>query len=881
MHLMSVNNTFGIYSTGSPRLYYSKDWIATRDVLLSYGSRNFIPGDTVGIAYNADIGSVEFYLNGVAQGVAVGPSDVNPAKILSIKGQSCNIMVHDGSSSDSNEASYTIREAPKFAIPDFYSWWVDQLSLPMLRREDADGRHLWSGPDTRAPNDENPARAGLGGAFYSFRATLTGPHRLWIKTKCHQPQHAKGAWYFVSNKGDLSFNSDSSFDGTATSATWFDTGQTYDLVEGATQSISVLPRRGECRAYEIYLGPESPGTNADAVAAAPLFSITPGDALRRLGCAPNPWNVRRCNFNLEFGGKAIRLVGSRQGKPENYVIDCGATFVNEDVSAVPWLDRRGAVFTHGETEATVMEGLTFANCRVTAHGRVNVGTGSHMLFNMVYTSALHNRGGGILAYGASPTLKHVTVDTATAMFGGAFCFEGSNAVLENIAVMDGSAWSGGGLFLVASRLTMIDVAVNVSAVAYGRENALCVSFHNDKGSTWVGGSLFGCHFRHHYYDKRPSAIHVSFPEKVTPGTPTLQISDIDVHTLGPQPAVAVEHIAQTSIPTATKHGVVLAGVRFKGEGFPDIYVSRNSGKSLLGSVPEPPWLVLRDIQYNKFNPNQYSSAVTVPPENCDDVWRALLVQRASSAQADAPAPASVNSEVGCDALMGAPGQPCIETFRATDHDTCKQFGMSMVVPRSRAHWASLVQRFGSAYFDTIPGVYKPSDGGDYGSVAMNSDAMPKGGYRALDGGGWWLRDTPNCLPPSGQTVGCGSWAQPSGDYLANCWLQRRDSSAGGGPLTDVNAIRFNDEFCKYSTTKYVCSDNRAEPVLAAIEHDGRDWSKPISVQCDVSSAGRNIDGAPWVALLREKNNNLIPGRAFADKRTLADYVDGFNYPHEK
>ena len=41
-----------------------------------------------------------------------------------------------------------------------------------------------------------------------------------------------------------------------------------------------------------------------------------------------------------------------------------------------------------------------------------------------------------------------------------------------------------------------------------------------------------------------------------------------------------------------------------------------------------------------------------------------------------------------------------------------------------------------------PGIYKPSTVVDYRSVAMNSDAMPEGGYRALDGGEWWLRDTP-------------------------------------------------------------------------------------------------------------------------------------------
>ena len=76
--------------------------------------------------------------------------------------------------------------------------------------------------------------------------------------------------------------------------------------------------------------------------------------------------------------------------------------------------------------------------------------------------------------------------------------------------------------------------------------------------------------------------------------------------------------------------------------------------------------------------------------------------------------------------------------------------MQMVIPRSREHWVSLKQKFGTTYFSTVPGIYKPSDGGNYTSVAMNSKAMPEGGYRALDGGEWWLRDTP--------------FEQPDGNY---------------------------------------------------------------------------------------------------------------------
>ena len=126
----------------------------------------------------------------------------------------------------------------------------------------------------------------------------------------------------------------------------------------------------------------------------------------------------------------------------------------------------------------------------------------------------------------------------------------------------------------------------------------------------------------------------------------------------------------------------------------------------------------------------------------------------------------------------------IGTSRFTDNNTCKSLGMDIVFPRSQAHWVSMVARFDTSYFATIPGVYKTGNGGNYTNCAMNSNGCSD--WRVGDGGRWWLRDT--------------SYSEPNGDYVANCWLS---ASLSGG----TGNITFNDGNCSYSTSKYVCSTN--------------------------------------------------------------------------
>lgn len=126
----------------------------------------------------------------------------------------------------------------------------------------------------------------------------------------------------------------------------------------------------------------------------------------------------------------------------------------------------------------------------------------------------------------------------------------------------------------------------------------------------------------------------------------------------------------------------------------------------------------------------------------------------------------------------------VTTSRFTDNNTCKGLGMDIVFPRSQLHWDSMLARFDNSYFLAIPGVYKTSNGGNYTNCTMNSNGCSD--WRVGDGGRWWLRSS--------------NYSEPNGDYTANCWLETRSVSPS-------SSIEFNDGFCSYSTSKYVCSTN--------------------------------------------------------------------------
>lgn len=130
----------------------------------------------------------------------------------------------------------------------------------------------------------------------------------------------------------------------------------------------------------------------------------------------------------------------------------------------------------------------------------------------------------------------------------------------------------------------------------------------------------------------------------------------------------------------------------------------------------------------------------------------------------------------------------ISTASSTANNTCKTYGLDIVYPRSKAHWTSMMAKYGSSYFKTVPGISKPSNGGSYTTCAMRDPKSYGSGckdWRVPDGGRWWLRDS--------------VYSEPNGDYTANCWLALQSFSP--------SSLTFNDGGCAYNTTKYVCSTN--------------------------------------------------------------------------
>ncbi len=128
------------------------------------------------------------------------------------------------------------------------------------------------------------------------------------------------------------------------------------------------------------------------------------------------------------------------------------------------------------------------------------------------------------------------------------------------------------------------------------------------------------------------------------------------------------------------------------------------------------------------------------------------------------------------------------TFKFTEDNTCKDYGLDIVMPRSKEHWTWMLAKYGNSYFSTIPGVYKTNDGGNYtGCIMRNPTSYGSGcaDWRVGDGGRWWMRDS--------------TFGEPNGDYQSNCWLSMYNFDPGN--------IQFNDGTCSYSTAKYLCSTN--------------------------------------------------------------------------
>jgi hypothetical protein len=169
--------------------------------------------------------------------------------------------------------------------------------------------------------------------------------------------------------------------------------------------------------------------------------------------------------------------------------------------------------------------------------------------------------------------------------------------------------------------------------------------------------------------------------------------------------------------------------------------------------------------------------------------------------ADGPGPAQP-VEAYCDMTADGGGYTYFpisggtNTCRQNDANSCRALGMDIVMPRSKAHWLSMFNKYGSSYFDIIPGIYRVGGQGNYTGCIMRNPASYGSGcpdWRVGDGGRWWIRDT--------------TFGEPNGDYGDYCWLGINTA----GYSIDANSINngqgFNDGSCSYCTSTYICSTN--------------------------------------------------------------------------
>jgi hypothetical protein len=129
----------------------------------------------------------------------------------------------------------------------------------------------------------------------------------------------------------------------------------------------------------------------------------------------------------------------------------------------------------------------------------------------------------------------------------------------------------------------------------------------------------------------------------------------------------------------------------------------------------------------------------------------------------------------------------ISTSRFDQANSCDALGLKLVIPRTKAHLASLYKKYGTSYFQTVPGVYGLAAGNYTGCIMNSGNAACAMNWVALDKGAWFARDT--------------AYSEPNGDYTPGCWLSNGGLDANGN-------LTFNDAGCSYATgTSYVCSDN--------------------------------------------------------------------------
>lgn len=185
-------------------------------------------------------------------------------------------------------------------------------------------------------------------------------------------------------------------------------------------------------------------------------------------------------------------------------------------------------------------------------------------------------------------------------------------------------------------------------------------------------------------------------------------------------------------------------------------------------------------------------------------------------------PSSTQLMVYCDmtadsgaayTLYPCNGCTSVNMIDSVQANGCTGLGLNMVIPRSEAHWttmfafvANVLNASVPSYFQTVPGISKPTDGltsclgGGLGVMNSANCLSVTGSWQASDGGQWWLRDT--------------AYSQPDGNYASNSLLALGLWNGQSSGLDPTN-LGFDDGNPNYaihqgyynSGLSYLCSTN--------------------------------------------------------------------------
>jgi len=136
------------------------------------------------------------------------------------------------------------------------------------------------------------------------------------------------------------------------------------------------------------------------------------------------------NLNLDFQGKAIVLT-SEEGA-ENTIIDCRES-------------ARAVIFSSGEGENSILEGFTIRNGY----------------------AAIDEAGGGILIYGASPTIRNNIIEDCYGYLGGGIGGAGGAGIIVENEIRNNLAERGGGIACLSGSTVLISQNVIIDNFAEG------------------------------------------------------------------------------------------------------------------------------------------------------------------------------------------------------------------------------------------------------------------------------------------------------------------------------------------------------------------------------------------------------------------------------